>query len=297
LDLFRFPDGSEFAIPAAWAVKQFISQNPKRFRTCCYRSLEPGDAFETEAGPTFFIVPTGSKLEDLPLKRIERPQRSNPTKHSWFVEKDRLFSVFQAMIDGEPLPPIRVQLTEAGCIRVINGFHRYYASLILGYTDIPVLWERPQQRNEKLTEMLEQHEQHTSHALLLADAEPAANGTVACIEVILIPPKKLKSTMSARRRARQEPSLPCRPRYEPPHVRLARLRQEAQERKEQDMIEKAATFKMKLLSKEAVAQERCHQMRRADVSYARKVSGRAHVAEPPAWDGEPTLQQGFARVL
>merc|ERR1719287_150176 len=72
LDTFSFPDGHEFELPRAWGVKQYILQNPRHFRTSAFRCLDPGDPLHSEGGITCFSVPSGYKLEDIPLKRIQR---------------------------------------------------------------------------------------------------------------------------------------------------------------------------------------------------------------------------------
>jgi len=243
----------------------------------------------SEAGSVPFIVPDGFKVEDLPLKMIERPERSSEAKESWLVDKDRLFSVLEAMITGVPLLPIQVEATESGFLRVVNGFHRYYASVILRYSEISVLWVGRQQYPEQLgqAQVSEDCSPNSSRAVLLE--QPADDGTVICLEALVVAPKKHNCTTLGAKQRRPEPTATCRPRYEPPAVRLRRERllREEQERKER--IERAAAFRRKALSKEAVDQERCQQMRRASVTYAEKAMGRIKAAEPPKWEGEPAL--------
>lgn len=282
LDIFHFPDGTEFAFPSSWGVKQYISQNPTRFRTCSFRSLEQGDTWESEAGLASFVIPTGFQLEDLPLKRIVRPERSYPTKEGWFVDKARLFSILEAFIAGQPLPPIQVELTESGSLSVANGFHRYFASIIVGYSEIPVL-------REGLRHFAEARSEDTlprSDALVLA--ETAEDGSIAHVEALVLLPKSRSGTTLGQQRL-QRP-VPCKSRYEPPAVRRERLLREEQERKQRELSEKAEAFRRTALSKVSADQERCHRMKRPSVTYAEKTTGCIKPAAPPTWGEEPALQ-------
>jgi len=286
--VFHVPDGSEFALPAAWAVKRYITENPKHFRTYAFRSLEPGDLMRSEAGSPPFIVPAGFRVEDLPLKMMERPERSCVPTGSWLVDKDRLFSVLEAMITGAPLPPIQVEATESGFLRVANGFHRYYAAVILKYTEIPVLWMGPQKCPEKSGHAWEDCRLSSGRAILLE--EPKDDGTVTCLEALVVAPKKRSGTTLGANQRRQEPQVTCRPRrYEPPAVRRERERLLLEEQERKERIARAAAFRRKALSKEAVDRDVCQQMRSASVTYAEKAMGRIKAAEPPTWDEAPAL--------
>jgi len=285
LDVFWLPDGSEFALPSAWGVKRYITQNPKRFRTSAFRSLEPGDLMHSEAGSVPFIVPAGFNARDLPLKMIERPERA--CIGSWLVDQDRLLSVLHAMITGVPLPPIQVESTESGCLKVVNGFHRYYASVILRYTEVPVLWSGLQKCPEQARRCVEDCRLPISGAMLLE--ETSDDGAVICVEALVVAPKKSNCTTLGANQRRQRPRGTCRPRYEPPAVRRERLLREEQQKKQRELTEKAVSFRMKALSKEAKDQERCQQMRRASVTYAEKAMGRLKAGEPPTWDEDPAL--------
>lgn len=276
LDVFHFPDGTEFVLPSAWFVKQYINENPKRFRTSAYCSLNHGD----------FELRTNFTLEDLPLKRIEKPERCQPTREGWFVEKDRLFSVFQAMIQGEPLPPVRVEINDAGCLRVANGFHRYYASVILGYSEIPVLRSRPVLGTKQLTACHEEFELNPEHVRHSSEDDPAAYNEALTI----LPPKRGTIPSTPCKQQKHPPS--CRPRYEPPAARRERLLREAQEKKKQELNERAAAWKLKVVSKEALDQDRCQRMKKPSTLYAQKVVGlRAEASTLPCWDDEPVLRK------
>lgn len=289
LDVFRFPDctSGEFALPSAWGVKQYINQNPKRFRTSAFCCLEAGASWKCDGGFVPFIVPAGFKVEDLPVKRIERPERCCPTKEGWFVDKGRLLSVLEAMISGQALPPIEVQVTASGSLEIANGFHRYFASAILGFSEIPVLWEGRQQSCGLHAQAQQENILPNNCAVFLE--EQKEDGTLICVEALVIPPKNCCGSKPAVRQGGQQQQLPSKPRYEPPAVRRQRLLHEEQERRRCELVGKADTFRKKALSTEAMDQERCQQMRRPNVTYAQKTSGRMNSSRIPSWDDEPAL--------
>jgi len=289
LDVFRLPDSTsgEFALPSAWAVKQYINQNPKRFHTYAFRCLEAGESWKCDDGLATFTVPAGFKVDDLPLKKIERPERCCPTKEGWFVEKDRLFSVLEAMIFGQPLPPIEVQMTASGSLKIANGFHRYFASAILGFSEIPVLWEG-RQPSCGLHARAQQENISPSNCAVFLE-ELVQDGTVICVEALVIPPKNCYSSKPAVRQGGQQQRLSSKPRYEPPAVRRQRLLREEQERRRCELTGKADSFRKKALSKEAMDQERCQHMRMPNVTYAQKTAGRMNFSRIPSWDDEPAL--------
>lgn len=241
----------------------------------------------SESGSVPFNVPAGFKVDDLPLKMIERPERCSMVKGASAVDKDRLFSVIQAMIAGTPLPPIQVQATESGFLRVANGFHRYYASVILGYSEIPVLWIGEQKCSEQFGQASDDCSSSSSRAFVL-EAQ-ADDGRTICLEAVILAPKNRNGTTLASGRRRQAPKVPCRPRYEPPAVRRERERLLREEQERQERIVKAAAFRKKALSKEANDHVRCQQMRSAGVTYAEKAMGRTKAAAPPTWEGDPEL--------
>merc|ERR1712178_621139 len=233
------------------AVKQHITQNPTRFKTCAYRSLQAGDVMQTEAGPRPFVVPAGSKVEDKELKMIERPERCPSAKGSWLVDKDRLFSVLEAMISGVPLPPVQVEATESGALRVANGFHRFYASVVLGYTEIPVLWNGHGQISKKLEPEWKDGRVSISKPILLEEARE--DGTTACLEAVVVTPKK---------------------KWVPAWVRAEEERRLRAEQKKKDEKEQVEAFWRKATSKQANDCDHYQKMRRPTVSYAEKATGR-----------------------
>jgi len=137
---FYFPTGQHFSLPAHWQVKELVKENRCQFRLQAFRSLQPGD----KSGPDgqIFSIADGFEKVHLCLKDIDTPTRSF-SKGGWWVQKDRLLSVLQAMVSGTPLPPLSVA-DGIGDHRyqIENGFHRYYASLLLGYTEIPAIRQK-----------------------------------------------------------------------------------------------------------------------------------------------------------
>jgi hypothetical protein len=263
-------------------VKQYITQNPKHFKTYAYLSLQSGDVIDTEAGRRPFVVPAGSKVEDKELKMIERPERCPSAKGAWLVDQDRLFSVLKAMISGVPLPPVQVEATESGALRVANGFHRYYASVLLGYTEIPVLCSGHEQSSKNLEPEWKDCRRSSSKPIFLEEARE--DGTTKCLEAVVVAPKKDVAPTHKPKEHEVEPK-----KWEPLRVRAEkeRIRQEEQKRKEQQQA--VEELWKKATSKEANDSDLCHRMRRPTISYAEKTMGRKKAGEPPKWDKESAL--------
>jgi hypothetical protein len=233
-------------------------------------------------------VPRGFEVADVPLKYIERPERCLPTRGGWFVEKARLFSVLEAMIAGQPLPPIQLVMSDSGTWRVQNGFHRYFASLVLEYTEIPTMRECPVRLHRcPEEESLGAAGQKLDCCILIEIC--ADDGRQTSLEAVVVPQKRSSAARPSKKQ-REPQHLACRSRYEPPAVRRERLLRQEQEQKKRDLRQRASEFRRKALSREAVNQEKCDQMRRPQVSYAEKASGRLKPAEPPSWEEEPFLR-------
>lgn len=239
----------------------------------------------TEAGLRPFIVPAGLKVEDKELKLIERPERCPSAKGSWLVDKDRLFSVLEAMISGVPLPPVQVEATESGFLRVANGFHRYYASAILGYTEIPVLWTGQEQLPAKSEQEWKDCRLSSGKQIFLE--EPREDGSTACLEAIVVAPKHSAPPCKSKQQE-PEPQV-TRRKYEPPAVRAEKERLRRQEERRKQLLHKAEEFKKMATSKEANDGDHYQRMRRPTISYAEKAMGRIKAGEPPKWDDEPAL--------
>lgn len=284
LETFHSPDGSELQLPATWATKRYLKRNPKYFRTCAFRSLVAGDRFLQGTERVPFLIPEGFEVKDLPLKMLERPRRCSSLHEAYSVDKDRLFSVLDAMIAGIPLPPVQVEETDSGFWRVSNGFHRYYASVLLGYTEIPVLTSCPKRGPQEISEANE-----TSHPEVVL-TEPTEDGRLVQVAAVVVPPKRPDHAPKAKCSKAELVSIP-RPRYEPPAVRKARLEQEAREKREKDLAVKAIELKVKALSRAANCKALCLKIQagRNGLTYAERASGRKKAASPPSWDDAPPL--------
>jgi hypothetical protein len=53
--------------------------------------------------------------------------------------RDRMMKILHGIRLGESIPPIEVEVTDGqrGMYRLRDGFHRYYASLYLGFEAVP----------------------------------------------------------------------------------------------------------------------------------------------------------------
>jgi hypothetical protein len=239
-------------------------------------------------------VASGFKIEDVSLKMIERPERCLLTREGWFVDRDRFLSFLEAMTIGHALPPLRVEVTESGSLKVANGFHRYYCSIALGYTEIPVLWQWREHtinaehwKDGKRCNRTVNGASDCKAILLLNHT--TEDGSDALVEALVLAPKtRSMTTLGARRKSQQ--SAPCRLRYEPPAVRKERLRREEEERKQQQLAEKATNFAKNMFSKDLADSARRERMTQPPVTYAEKSCGRIRGPTPPSWDGEPELQ-------
>lgn len=129
----------------------------------------PGEAFEFQiddadwlfagmdrlrTAPSFFIYPQGLDvpgvdLRIVPLAQIEpcapRFDRAGP------LARERIMPILLAFRSREGiLPPVQVEALDGSrhSFRLVNGFHRYCASIAAGFTEIPVVthalaWRRP----------------------------------------------------------------------------------------------------------------------------------------------------------
>jgi hypothetical protein len=99
---------------------------------CDFEQVSPGYRFYSyEAHPN---------AQAVPLTEIEPPARAVGVEP---FKKYKMVPVLMAMMDPNgSLPPIVVAPIEHPSIykyRVVNGFHRFYASAQRGYPEIPVL--------------------------------------------------------------------------------------------------------------------------------------------------------------
>ncbi|TSA06065.1 MAG: hypothetical protein D4R79_20205 [Comamonadaceae bacterium] len=75
----------------------------------------------------------------VPISEVIRPNRNEG--RIWFRSKENMEDLLQSMIARDCIPPINVFSKNKGnfdCYIVRDGFHRYYASLALGYKFIPI---------------------------------------------------------------------------------------------------------------------------------------------------------------
>ena len=86
----------------------------------------------------YYVYPQGRTVEILALADIEPPQRDDGMAP---FKKFKMVPVLMAFLSPEcSLPPVVVEpLAEGSSYRykLANGFHRFYASLHVGYTHIP----------------------------------------------------------------------------------------------------------------------------------------------------------------
>eukprot|EP00931_Biecheleriopsis_adriatica_P047983 TRINITY_DN27700_c0_g1_i1.p1 TRINITY_DN27700_c0_g1~~TRINITY_DN27700_c0_g1_i1.p1 ORF type:complete len:528 (-),score=55.93 TRINITY_DN27700_c0_g1_i1:210-1769(-) len=176
-DYFTHPDGTSWSLPCSWGIAD-------RVRTWCnvhkltgYRSLQQsGEVFWDEYGEeVVFELPHGRVVKDIPMADMQpRTRRQSmrcrnalstnvdwrtwalPTRpQRYFLCKERLWSVLDAMMDvpPKPLPPLR--LDDSGALS--NGFHRYFASLVLGFTEIAVEAPQHPRRNARQPRFVPRH--------------------------------------------------------------------------------------------------------------------------------------------
>lgn len=118
---FRHPfEAIEFEVPNEWlAMADAQSFMPK------------GTAFlasSTPEWPTILV----------PITEVEAPVRNRGVIG---LHEDRSVSVLRAMVNTQPLPPIEVHKKPSslsGRLSVRDGYHRYFLSIALGFTMLPV---------------------------------------------------------------------------------------------------------------------------------------------------------------
>jgi hypothetical protein len=110
----------EFEIPDAWLE----TSNALAFRpqTSAYA------ADSNEEWPTSVAL----------IDEIEPPARDVGVIG---LHKDRAVSLIQAIVEARPLPPIEAHKEPSATARrltIRDGYHRYYISIALGFTHVPV---------------------------------------------------------------------------------------------------------------------------------------------------------------
>jgi hypothetical protein len=111
----------EFEIPDAWCDEAGIVG----FRAT-------GNAYQASSTADF---PTAI----LALVDVAPPKRQAGVR--WFY-KDRMVSILKGMVSGSVLPPIKIDrppvIHAPHTYRLRDGFHRFYASVALGFSHLPV---------------------------------------------------------------------------------------------------------------------------------------------------------------
>jgi hypothetical protein len=110
--------------------------------------FELPDDWLAEAGMVGFAATTSayrstSAAELIPLAEIEPPYRR--VSKDWHgFDRPRLISVLKGIVDGveiEPVPLFTLPVTDFPITpyryRVLNGFHRFYASIAAGFESLP----------------------------------------------------------------------------------------------------------------------------------------------------------------
>lgn len=80
-----------------------------------------------------------NNLSLVSIDELQQPKRKGD--RIWFRSKENIESILMLMILGEYLPPIEVFSKGRKCIEryaIRDGFHRYYASLAMGFKLIPI---------------------------------------------------------------------------------------------------------------------------------------------------------------
>jgi hypothetical protein len=78
------------------------------------------------------------RVELVPIDRVEPPQNNGVAR---FLVDDRLLRVLQGFATGVPLPAVLGQRHDndpMADVQVLDGAHRFYASVAVGFTHLPV---------------------------------------------------------------------------------------------------------------------------------------------------------------
>jgi hypothetical protein len=117
---FRHPfEPVEFEVPDSWITAAGA------------RSFFPSEpAFHATTNPDWPTV-------NLYLADIEPPRRDDGVAG---LREERSVSIMRAMVHRSALPPLEVHRRPGAAERVLvrDGYHRYYLSIALGFTMLPV---------------------------------------------------------------------------------------------------------------------------------------------------------------
>jgi hypothetical protein len=114
-----FPYPIEFEIPDSWLWEAGC--------TLC-KSLRL--AYVATSNPDWPTV-------NIPIQRVQAPMRDAGITG---LHKERTISLLRAYADNTPIPPIEVHelLDRKEYYEVRDGYHRYYTSVVFGFTSLPV---------------------------------------------------------------------------------------------------------------------------------------------------------------
>jgi hypothetical protein len=118
---FRTPAGMSFEIPDEWWACADMNK------------------FSKGENQSYSCWPGSQKVDIVPLAEIEPPQRGDGIPP---FKKYKLVPILFGFQSPEsPLPPVEVLRQEPPTqyrFKVFNGYHRYYASIAVGYLSLPV---------------------------------------------------------------------------------------------------------------------------------------------------------------
>lgn len=87
----------------------------------------------------YYAVNLSACTRVVPIGQIEPPKRDNGKL--WFRNRDSVIALLTRMRDGNEIDPIEVWSKEkktSPLFIVRDGFHRFYLSAALGYSEIPI---------------------------------------------------------------------------------------------------------------------------------------------------------------
>jgi len=107
----------------------------------CDLTFEIPDEWWVSAGMVGYTTDLQHYTTDSTYKEIAPIQDIIPPLRDggliWFRDRDTVIKLLQGMQNNEKIPPIEV-CGEAKKLVVYDGLHRFYLSIAVGYTNIPV---------------------------------------------------------------------------------------------------------------------------------------------------------------
>lgn len=74
----------------------------------------------------------------VPIANIDPPLERIATRP--ILAKERIVPILMAIRSGAALPPVQLAQLDSGLYRLVNGFHRYSASIAVGFKQIPAVF-------------------------------------------------------------------------------------------------------------------------------------------------------------